>query len=77
MDIANILSDITTFFQGNVPAAIAVLIIVLFLAYKKPKLFFTLFFLVILLIGIVYIITFVSDIGTTHKKTIIQKRTVP
>lgn len=77
MEIANILSDITTFFQGNIPAAIAVLIIVLFLAYKKPKLFFTLFFLVILLLGIVYVITFVSDVGTSHKKTMIQKRTAP
>lgn len=77
MDIANILSDITTFFQGNIPAAIAVLIIVLFLAYKKPKLFFSLFFLVILLLGTIYIITFVSDIGSTHKKTMIQRRTAP
>ncbi|TNF52384.1 MAG: hypothetical protein JSV71_04070 [Nitrospiraceae bacterium] len=77
MEIANILSDITTFFQGNIPAAIAVLIIVLFLAYKKPKLFFTLFFLVILLLGIVYVITFVSDVGTSHKRTMIQKRTAP
>jgi hypothetical protein len=77
MDIANILSDITTFFQGNVPAAIAILILVLFLAYKKPKLFFTMFFLVILLIGTIYIITFVSDIGTSHKKTMIQRRTAP
>jgi hypothetical protein len=77
MDIANILSDITTFFQGNIPAAIAVLIIVLFLAYKKPKLFFILFFLVILLLGTIYIITFVSDIGTSHKKTMLQRRTAP
>lgn len=77
MEIANLLSDITTFFQGNIPAAIAVLIIVLFLAYKKPKLFFTLFFLVILLLGVVYVITFVSDVGTSHKRTMIEKRTAP
>jgi hypothetical protein len=77
MDIANLLSDITTFFQGNIPAAIAVLVCILFLGYKKPTLFFTLFFLVILLIGVMYIITFVSDIGTSHKKTMIQRRVAP
>jgi hypothetical protein len=69
-------SNILAFFQGNIPAAIGAVLVAIFLAYKKPKLFFLMLLFVSILVGLIYIISFVSDIGTTHKKSMVDRVTV-
>jgi 4-hydroxybenzoate polyprenyltransferase len=73
----SIYQDFLTYFQNNLIAAIAAVIIVAFLAYKKPKMFFLMLLLVGLVIGTMYIINTVSDIGTDHKKTMIERGVEP
>lgn len=65
--------DVLTFFQNNVFAAIAAVVVVGLLVYKKPKLFFLLLLLVCVILGVMYVINTVSDIGTGHKKSMIEK----
>lgn len=76
MDIA-LFGDIITFFQNSPIAALAAALFILFLAYKKPKMFFTLLLLTLVIIGVFYLITYVSDVGTTHKKTMIKQKDEP
>ena len=76
MDIS-VFYDIINYFQANISLAVAVLFLFVLLAWKKPKFLFTLLFSVLLLVIIIYLVIAISNIGTTHKKTLIEKQTVP
>jgi hypothetical protein len=66
---------IIQFFQNNVLAAVAAVLVICYLAYKETKFFFTMLLILIVLIGAISLITYVSDIGVSQKKTLIDKRT--
>lgn len=73
----SIVQDIFSYFQNNLIPAIAAVIIIAFLALKKPKMFFLMLILIGLIIGTMYIIDTVSDIGTSHKKSIVERGVEP
>ncbi len=72
-----IYQDVFTYFQNNLIAAIAAVVIIALFMYKKPKLFFLLLFLSGIILGVMYIINTVSDIGTGHKKAIVERGVRP
>lgn len=77
MDFFEIINSIITFFQDNLLIAIATGLLLVCLLFKKLKFFLTVFFIALILIGVFYLITSISDVGVSHKKTIIDKKIVP
>ncbi len=74
---SGIINDIFAVFQANIYLAIAAALLLIFLAWKQTKFFFTIFFIALILIGILYLITSISDTGVSHKKRMIQERELP
>jgi len=60
MDFSAIIDSIMSFFKTHLLITIAAGILLIFLLYRKPKLFFTIFFIGLLLAGIFYLISNVS-----------------
>jgi hypothetical protein len=77
MDFFGSINSIIAFFQNNLFIAIAAAILLVFLLYRKPKLFLTIFFIALLLSGVFYLISTLSSTGVSHKGKILQKGDVP
>ncbi|MEF9426030.1 MAG: hypothetical protein L0956_02225 [Candidatus Mariimomonas ferrooxydans] len=73
MDFFDIGRSINGFLAGNLYISIAVAVLLLFLLFKKPKLFFTIFILALLMAGVFYVISTVSSTGVSHKQKMIEK----
>ncbi len=73
MDFFEVSRSIIGFFAGNLYISIAVAILLLFLLLKKPKLFFIIFILALLMAGVFYVISTVSSTGVSHKQKMIEK----
>lgn len=73
MDVFVIIDSVISFFQENLLIAIPAGIICVYLLFRKPKTFFTLLFVILVLAGMLYVISGVSSTGVQYKKTMIQK----
>ncbi|MGA1869816.1 MAG: hypothetical protein ACMUJM_14875 [bacterium] len=73
MDFSEVLHIIITFFQNNLIITIAVSIVLVFLLFRKPKLFFSLLFLGLLLVGMLYLVLDISSTGKSHKNKLIHQ----
>lgn len=73
MDFFQTLNITIAFFQTNVPIAIAITLLLVFLLFRKPKLFFTVFFIALLLLGVLYLVSSLSSLGLSHKKELFNK----
>jgi hypothetical protein len=74
VDFSNFMDDIVTFAQNNPIIAIALALGVLFFIYRKPKLFFGLLGLGLLLAGLFYLIMSISGQGSEKKKALTQEK---
>ena len=70
VDFSNFMEDIVTFAQNNPIIAIVLAVGVLFFIYRKPKLFFGLLGLGLLLAGLFYLIMSISGQGSEKKKAL-------
>ena len=77
MSFYSVMSGILSFFQDNIIIAIALGLILLYLLYKSPKLFFIVLFIALFLSGIYYVISDVASIGGHQKEKMIQERDIP
>jgi len=68
-----VIDSIVTFFQDHLLFAVAFAIVLLFLLFRKPKVFLTISAIVLLLLGILYLISDISSTGVTHKEKLISK----
>ena len=73
MGSSGFFDGIVSFAQKNTVVAIVVALVLLFLIYRKPKLFFTLLLLGLLLAGVLYMIMHMAGSGSEHKKKLIQE----
>lgn len=73
MDVFVIIDSVISFFQENLLIAIAAGAVCVYLLFQKPKMFFTMLFVILALFGMLYIISGVSSTGVQYKKTMIQK----
>lgn len=73
MSFLGIINSIISFFQANLIIAIAVAILLIFFILRKPKLFFLILFIALLLYGVLYLILDVSSTGVYQKEKLIQK----
>ena len=72
MNFWEVMRNISIFFQDNLIITIPLACILLFLLFRKLKLFLIILFIVLLLIGILYIISDVTTTGIFHKQKLIQ-----
>jgi hypothetical protein len=73
MSFPEFINSIISFFHANLIIAIAVAILLIFLLWRKPKLFFLILFIALLLSGVLYLILDVSSTGVHQKGKLIQK----
>ncbi len=71
MDFSEFMDTIVSFAQNHTVIAIVLALGLLFFIYRKPKLFFGLFFLGLFLAGLYYMITTLAGSGLEQKKRII------
>ena len=67
-----LMNSLLVFFQANILITIAFACVLLFLLYWKPRLFLIMLFIILLLVGILYIISDVTSVGGPHKQKLIQ-----
>jgi Ca2+/Na+ antiporter len=75
MDFSVILNRIVIFLQDNPLITLAMTIVLIILLYRKPKIFFTIFFITLLLGVVLYVISIVSSTGVSQKRELIHKST--
>jgi len=67
------MNSIVSFAYNNPVVAFVFALGLLFFAVRKPKLFFSLFFLGLLLAGLFYLIMSTAGSGSQHKKRLIHE----
>ena len=72
MDLAGFMNSIVSFAHTNTVIALILALVLLFFMYRKPKLFFTLLFLGLFLVGMFYLITNMASSGSEQKKRLIS-----
>jgi uncharacterized membrane protein len=72
MNLTEFFHSIVSFFQANLLIALAVTLLLTYMLIRKTKLFFLLFFLAILLAGVLYMISSVSQTGVSQKRRMIE-----
>lgn len=70
MDFSRFIDGVVSLAQNNPIIAIVLAVGVLFFLYRKPKLFFGLLGLGLLLVGLLYLITSISGQGSEKKKAL-------
>ncbi len=73
MGFVEIFNYIITYLQTNTPVAIAAALLLVYLLFRKPKFFLTVFFIALLLAGLLYLVEELSSIGVSHKKALINE----
>ena len=73
MDLAGFMNSIVSFVHTNTVIALILALGLLFFMYRKPKLFFTLLFLGLFLVGLYYLITNMASSGSEQKKRLISE----
>ena len=74
IDLFAIINEITLYLQANVKIGIAVGLLLLFLLFKKTKLFLLILFITLLLAGLLHMISSVAGTGSSYKKDMVQER---
>ena len=81
MDFAAIIDalmdQVSEIVHANPLLALAVVLILAYLIYRKPLLFLSVVVLGFILAGVLYLITSISSPGVSNKEKMIQKRSEP
>ncbi len=75
MDFSLIIDSIVTFLKNNLSIVVAMTFILIILLFRKPKLFFMICFITLLLGSVLYVISDVSSTGVAEKQELIYKST--
>lgn len=73
MIFSDIINNIAVYLQSNIYIAVGLALVSLLLLFRKPKLFIMLFFIISLLLGIFYIISYVADTGNEYKRELVKE----
>lgn len=73
MDFSVIIDSIVTFLMDNSLIVIAVAFLFIIVLFRKPKFFFMISFIALILAAALYMISVVSYTGVTEKKELINK----
>jgi hypothetical protein len=75
MDFSLITDSIIILLKDNLPVVIGMTFILIILLFRKPKLFFMIFLLTLLLGSVFYVISDVSSTAVAEKQELIYKST--
>lgn len=73
MDFLTIMKSIGDFFLANPVITVIVALVLIFLLYRKPKLFFLIFVILVVLAGVFYVILDVASTGVSQKERLINR----
>ena len=73
MDFSRFMNGILSFAQNHPVIIIVLALVLLYLIYRKPKMFFGILLLGILLVGLFYLITSISGPAKEQKKKLIHE----
>ncbi|OGP62786.1 MAG: hypothetical protein A2169_05840 [Deltaproteobacteria bacterium RBG_13_47_9] len=73
MDFSVIIDSIVTFLRDNPLIVIALTFLLVIMLFRKPKLFFMISFITLILATALYVISVVSSTGVTEKNELIDK----
>lgn len=76
LDFKAFYMDVIAYFQHNIYIAIALAGVFLIILFRKPKMFFIIFLIVSVLIGSLFVISSISNLGEKHKKELVRERTL-
>lgn len=62
-----------TYIQGHMYIAVAIVMVLCLLLFRKPKIFFTIFFIALFLAGVLYLISTLSTTGASQKQKLIKQ----
>ncbi len=71
-DFLGFMDSVISFIQNNTVIAIGIAVILLFLIYRKPKVFFGMLFLGLILAVLFYLITSMAGSGSKQKKRLLS-----
>ena len=74
MDLSEIIDSIVAFYKGNPVVAVAIVLVLLFFIWRKPKLVFFLVFLALLLSATLYFILQAGSSGLSEKEKLLHKQ---
>jgi len=75
MDFSLLIDSILTSFGNNLIISIALAVLLTFMLFRKPKLFFMIFFITLFLGAVLYMIFSVSSTAVSEKEELISKST--
>jgi amino acid transporter len=75
MDLSEIIDSVLTSLVDNPLITITIAILLIIMLFRKPKIFFMIFLVTLLLSVILYVISIVSSTGVSQKKELIHKST--
>ncbi len=58
--------------KTNIPLSIVAGLFLVFILMRKPKLFFTAFVVFMFLVGVLYVVSYISTIGVAYKKELLR-----
>ena len=76
LDFTVLYSGIIEYFQNNQYIAIALAGILLLMLFRKPKLFFTLLLFSAAIVGSLFLISNISDLGLEKKNVLLHERSI-
>ena len=74
MDFSRFMDGVVSFAQNSPIIVVVLAVVVLFFIYRKPKLFFGLLGLALLLAGLFYLIMSISGQGSEKKKALTHEK---
>ena len=74
MDFSRFMDGIVSFAQNHVIIVILIVLGLIFLMVRKPKLFFSIFSIGLVLAGLFYIITILAGSGSEKKSELIEQK---
>jgi len=73
MDFSEAINSIVSFYGNNPIIAILIALVLIFLIWRKPKFFFSVLFIALLLLGIIHLIISTAGSGKAQKENLLQK----
>lgn len=77
MDFFATVNEISLYLHSNLKITIGIVLLLIFLIYKKPKLLMLIILIGVLVTGLFYMISTVSSTGTSYKKQMVERRADP
>ena len=77
MDFFSIFGDIFSYLQNNILISIAIVALLIFLFYNRPRMFIIVFVFGLIVAGVLYLISDLASSGTAHKSNMIRKGMMP